>query len=153
MGIPIITAISVIFYILMVLTVLPVVRAIRAMRGIPRDAVRPPSFPLPILGGLMLIGMVSGGWIVANLALGRLAEVMPKLRLLLPSEGAEFVLIGLGTASMLGTLILFLTIVEILSHFFAEHNGAQDRVAWKEKSCDRVLSEENLQNLEGRLSN
>ncbi len=120
MGIPVITAISVIFYILIALAILPVARILQVFRGRPRGAGRPPAFPLPVLAFLMLIGIFGGGWLIVRLAVVRLAEVLPNIRNLLPRDGDELVLLGIGAASITGTLILVLTAVEILSWFYAE---------------------------------
>lgn len=120
MGIPVITAVSVIFYILMALAVLPIARLLQAIKRTPHGAGRAPAFPLPILGFLMLVGIFVGGWIVARLAVFRLADVVPSIRGLLPVDGAEFVLLGISALSMAGTLILVLSAVEILSWFCAE---------------------------------
>ncbi len=127
MGIPVITAISVIFYILMALTILPILRAVQAIRRSPRGAGRPHVFPLPVLAFLMLIGIVGGAWVVATLAVYRLAEVVPNVRGLLPADGAEFVLLGIGAVSMVGTLILVLSAVEVLSWFCAEREPKHAR--------------------------
>ena len=119
MGIPVITAISVIFYVLMALTVLPVVRALQVLQRRPRGGGRPRTFLLPVLALGMLAGMFVGGWVVAHLALARFARLLPDIRSVLPGDGAELVLLGISAASMAGTLILVLLAVEILSWFYA----------------------------------
>ncbi|MCC5835059.1 MAG: hypothetical protein JJU20_10025 [Opitutales bacterium] len=141
MGIPVITAISVIFYILMALVVLPAQWALQVVRRQPRGAGRPPVYPLPVLGFLMLTGILGGGWFIVRLAVLRLAEVLPNIRNLLPDDSPEFMLLGIGAAGMTGTLILVLVVVEVLSLFCAERepiraSGLDDQSIQQKLSAD-----------------